>query len=172
MFRSTTSYSNRCDRCKPCERCGLCVRKIDGSNVRPSHRSDAPFARLDHSHLSHRPWQSLEHKPHAHCQFEKKDRTAVNPYRNNRRKLRKDDERVCAHSHQEGRDHSEAGQCSRNEARLEPQIAERGAAESGEHEADVYTRPHACRRTASPASVIDRDRMRSGTRHRSEFAER
>src|SRR5678815_3677902 len=82
-------------------------------------------------------WQLLEHKPHAHCQFENKDRTAVNPYGNNRRKIRKDDEGVCAHSHQEGCEHSEAGQCSRNEARLEPQITEGGAAQSGEHEADV-----------------------------------
>src|SRR5437762_8989920 len=45
---------------------------------------DAPFAPLDHSHLWHRLWQSPEQKPHAHCQFEQEDRTAVNLYWNNR----------------------------------------------------------------------------------------
>src|SRR6266850_4604743 len=91
--------------------------------------------------LSLRPWQSLDYKPHAHCQFEKKDGTAVNPDGDNPEQLWKNDERECARSHQKGREHSPARQRSRNEPGLEPQIAKGGTAESGEYQADVIRIP-------------------------------
>src|SRR4029079_12729172 len=88
------------------------------------------------TNLSHRPWQSLEYEPRAHRQFEKKDGTAVNPDRDKPEQLWKNDEGERARSHQKGRQHSPAGQRSRNESGLEPEIAEGRTAESGEYQAN------------------------------------
>src|SRR3954470_7293139 len=81
--------------------------------------------------------QSLKQKPKPHRQFEDEDRAAVNPNGDDLRELGKNDEREPEPSHQKGREHSPASQCSRNKAGLEPQIAEGGAPQTSKYQADV-----------------------------------
>src|SRR5450756_131463 len=62
--------------------------------------------------------------------------SSINLNADDLRKLGKNDERECARSHQKGRKHSPCGQCSWDEAGLEPQIAEGRTSKPGEHQAD------------------------------------